>query len=217
MSLGFSLVDIVVIVVVLASCAYATYQGFVRETLSVFAWAAAAFATLYVAPALVPFLRPRMPTPFLGNLVAYAGVFLVVLIPLSFVSFRFSESVRNSPIGPVDRMLGFAFGVVRGFVIVGIAYLLFSLIVPVREHPDWLREARLLPLIQGSSDMLLALVPNRDGNAHMGGEAEAATEAPPQQQDTHKTQPARHVRKSYGAQDRRALDRLIEATGSGKP
>ena len=43
----------------------------------------------------------------------------MVFIPLSFMSHRFSESVKNSPIGPLDRALGIAFGVVRGLVIVG--------------------------------------------------------------------------------------------------
>jgi hypothetical protein len=94
---------LVVLIVLLASVIYATYRGFVRETLSIFAWAAAAFATLYFGPAAAPFLAARMSTGWLGTLVAYGGIFLVVLIPLSFVSFRFAEGVQNSPVGAVDR------------------------------------------------------------------------------------------------------------------
>src|SRR5271165_930155 len=117
MILGLSFVDVLVVLTILVSAGYAAYRGFVNETLSIFAWAAAAFATLRFAPAFVPFLRERM-SPLAGTLIAYAGVFLVVLIPLSFVSFRFSESVRNSPINPIDRVLGFGFGIVRGLVVI---------------------------------------------------------------------------------------------------
>ena len=85
-----------------------------NETLSIFAWAAAAFATLYFAPHIAPFLRERMSPPLVGTIVAYLGIFLVVLIPLSFISYRFSENVKNSPVGAVDRAFGLIFGIIRG-------------------------------------------------------------------------------------------------------
>ena len=56
--LSFSFVDVLVVLVILASVIYATYRGFVQETLTIFAWAAAAFATLYFGPALAPFEAP---------------------------------------------------------------------------------------------------------------------------------------------------------------
>ena len=64
------------------------------ETLSIFAWAAAAFATLYFGPWMVPLMRGMIASPWLAAAAAYAGVFLVVLIPLSFISYRFAESVQ---------------------------------------------------------------------------------------------------------------------------
>ena len=73
------------------------------------------------------------------------------------MSYRFSEGVQNSPIGAIDRSLGFAFGVIRGLFVVGLAYLAFSMMVPVRTQPEWLTGAHLLPLIQSSSDVILSL------------------------------------------------------------
>ena len=215
MNLDFTVIDVLVVLAILVSAGYAAYRGFVNETLSIFAWAAAAFATLYFAPSLASVLRAHM-NPLVGTLVGYLGVFLVVLIPLSFVSFRFSESVRHSPVGALDRVFGFLFGIVRGFAVVGVSYLLFSMIVPVRDHPHWVRDARLLPLIQGSADVLLALVP--DHEKHAGGEKTADSTASQTQSAPHddkKPGKTKHARKSYGADDRRALDRLIEATGNG--
>jgi membrane protein required for colicin V production len=215
MNLDFTLIDVLVVLVVILSTIYAGYRGFVNETLSIFAWAAAAFATLYFAPAVAPFLRARMSTPLVGTVVAYLGIFLVVLIPLSFISYRFSENVKNSPVGAVDRALGVIFGIVRGLAIVGIAYIVFTMFVAVHDHPRWLREARLLPLIRGSADVLLTLVPNQ----HMETARDApppAAEVPKQAAHTpHHGGTSKHARKSYGADDRRALDTLIQTTGSG--
>ena len=50
MNVAFQFVDVVVVLVIIASTVYATYRGFVSETLSIFAWVAAAFATLYFGP-----------------------------------------------------------------------------------------------------------------------------------------------------------------------
>ena len=213
MNLDFTFVDLLVIVAVILSTVYAAIRGFVNETLSIFAWAAAAFATLYFAPAVAPYLRAHMSTPLVGNLVAYAGIFLAVLVPLSFVSYRFSENVKNSPVGAADRALGVIFGVVRGLALVGIAYIFFSMFVPMRDQPHWIRGARLYPVIRGSSDMLLTLVPNQNlGDSVMRPQGEKPLPPP---RDAQKSRSGKHGHKTYGAQDRRALDNLIQTTGNG--
>jgi membrane protein required for colicin V production len=210
--LSFTLVDVLVVLTLIVSTALAIWRGFVRETLSIFAWAAAAFATLYFGHAAASLLRERFSSPIVGSLVAYAGIFLLVLIPLSFVSFRFSEGVKHSPVGAIDRSLGAAFGAIRGLAVVGLCYLVFSMIVPIPRQPGWIARARLLPVIQSSGDVLLSLVP-----AHKIDRLEA--ESAPVVSDTPVPKPrpgaTHHAAKAYGADERHALDKLIQSTGSG--
>ena len=59
----------------------------------------------------------------------------------------------------MDRVLGLVFGVFRGLVIVGIAYIAFAGLVPSRDHPDALTQARLFPLIRETSEVLLGMAP----------------------------------------------------------
>ena len=213
--LHFSFVDLVVAAIVLVSAAFAIYRGFVRETLSIFAWAAAAFGTLYFGPAAAALLKDRLSPALLGAAIGYVGVFLVVLIPLSFISFRFAEGVHRSPVGAVDRSLGFAFGIVRGLAILGLAYILFTSVVATHEQPKWLTSARSLPLIQSCAQVLLSLVPDQD-IATARKPAPTANVPQPTPREAAK-KPAKHGQKTYGARDRRALDRLIQATDGGKP
>lgn len=213
-ALSISWVDLAIAGVVVLSTVLAVVRGFIRETLSIFAWAAAAFAALYFGPSATVLLHPHISTPLLGPLIAYPGVFLVVLMPLSFVSWRLSEGVRHSPIGTLDRSLGLPFGVLRGLALVGLVYLAFSLVVPVHEQPPWLSNARLLPLVQGSSDVLLSLIPEHSGGVVDKVKARAAEAA-----SSGSMQHFTHAPKAYPADDRRALDHLIEqtgASGSGK-
>lgn len=219
--LSVTFVDLVVVAVIAISTIFAIYRGFVAESLSVFAWVAAAFASLYFGHAVVPLMAGHF-SPLAAKIVAYAAVFLVVLIPLSFISYRFAGAVQNSPVHAIDRSLGGAFGVLRGLAIVGLAYLLFSMVVPVRAQPGWVSHAHLLPLIQSSSDVLLSLVPGKAKIAKAdeapAGAADTASGPTPRPRPAHGKTPA-HSRKAghkgYGAEDRRALDRLFEATGSG--
>ena len=222
MSLDYSYVDVLAVLVVVASTVYATWRGFISETLSIVAWAAAAFAALYFGSRAGDYLYGLISPPWLALLAGYAIVFLVVLIPLSLASSRLARGVQHSPVGFIDRVLGLAFGVVRGVVVLGLAYLVFTAFVPIRSQPKWLTTARSLPLIQSSSEVLLSLVPKSHTQdvAPLTRKAQNLPAEAPGAAAPVKPTPVKHVTKGYGVGDRRALDRLFEATGnggSGKP
>jgi uncharacterized membrane protein required for colicin V production len=227
MSLSFTFVDLLVLGVVIASAAYAGYRGLVSETLSIFAWAAAAFATLWFGPSVTPLAQNLVSSPILATVVGYALVFLIVLIPLSFLSFRFSQQVKSSQVGALDRALGAAFGVVRGLAIIGFAYLILASFVKFDAQPEAVRNARTLPLMQASTEIILSLVPARQwtaGNPHSLPEVSPAAPsrsatvatriaAKPKPTGALAAKSSKKHQKTYGERDRRALDTLIETTG----
>ncbi|HEY2011759.1 MAG TPA: CvpA family protein [Rhizomicrobium sp.] len=244
MNLSVTFIDCLIVLIVVVSAGYAAWRGFLWETLTIFAWVSAAFACLYFGPYLIPMMHSMVSQGWLASLLAYAGAFLAVFIPLAFMTARFSESVKNSPIGPLDRAAGVAFGIVRGLVIVGLAYLAFTYFVPIRNQPHWLTEARLLPVVQSTADVLLSVVPDHprdytyipkhdeevrqapppaashDPMADLIRRNEAANTVPksvPKPANTaaqHRT--AARVTKSYGASDREALDNLVKSGGNSR-
>jgi membrane protein required for colicin V production len=223
MSIAFQVLDVVVVAIVIVSAIYGIYRGFVSESLSVFAWIAAAFATLYFGPWTAYWMRGMIAPAWLGEIVGYAVVFLVVVIPLSFASFRISENVKKSQVGTLDGAFGLAFGIARGLVLIGIAYLVFTAAVPTEEQPGWVTRARLLPVVRASAEAVASVIPDQ----HVDGSRQAATEpadkpVAPEKKVKKEPPPStqKPAKKTYGAKDRQALDRLIEATGSdtsGKP
>jgi membrane protein required for colicin V production len=194
--LPVSTIDLVVIAIVLISAILALWRGLVRETFSIFEWVASAYVALRLAPVFQPMLAGLISPPWLAWVAVFVGVFLIVLVPLSIMSHRFAEIVKRSEIGAIDRALGFVFGIGRGLVIVGLAYIAYASFVPLESQSATVTNARLFPLIQNSSEVLLSLVP--------GTKSEGGTVSQDQGPDEAKT---------YGAQDRGALDRLFEATG----
>ncbi|MFL5238607.1 MAG: CvpA family protein [Rhizomicrobium sp.] len=212
--------DFTVAVILALSVWIAIYRGFVRETLSIFAWAVAAFATLYFGHYAVPFLAPHMPR-MLAQILGYAGVFLLVVIPLALISSGLSRRVQASPVGGIDRVAGALFGILRGLVVIAVLYILYSLVIPVSVQARWMKDARTLPLIQKSATTLLSLLPDDDARyveqRAQGAEPEASEGANSDSSEA-KVSAAHHrvLHKGYGAKDRRRLNRLIEATGHGQ-
>lgn len=231
--MNFTFVDILVGLVLAVSTFYAAWRGFLHETLAIFALVAAGFAALYFGPWLFPWMHQHIATHWLAVTAADAAVFLAVYIPLAFLSRRIANSVRSSAIGPLDRVLGIAFGVVRGLVIVGLAYIGFTYYVPVHDHPASFTQARTLPLMERTAAVLRSLVPDygpkdlavhpRDalGDLIRRSEGPVKVENGPgntQFPGDHMPHPgisAAQPSKGYGVKDRRALDTLVEATGNG--
>lgn len=109
-----------------------------------------------------PVAQANIQPDWLANAAALAGLFLVLLIPLSFVSYRISDAVISSSVGSLDRALGFFFGIARGLVILAVALIFFTSLVPEKEQPIWLRQARLRPLVAATGNVILSLLPKED-------------------------------------------------------
>jgi membrane protein required for colicin V production len=153
------------------------------------------------------------------------GIFVTVLILLSIISHQLSKGVRQSALSALDRSLGFVFGIVRGAVIVCLAYLSLAWVFPPAEQPKWLRDARTMPVIQSGAEKLRSLVPDqtRVTAAHSAQSAantavENASKAV-QEEALRRLSTPRPTMSNAGApapesgykdRDRTELDRLIE-------
>ena len=130
-----SWLDVILITVMLISGFLAMVRGFTREVLSIFSWAMAAVAALYLTPKYSGMLSPYINNPSIAQIAFAAGVFVVTLIVVSLITFRISDSVLDSRVGALDRTFGFIFGLARGFLLVAIVFILFTALA--RDQPDW--------------------------------------------------------------------------------
>lgn len=209
--LGFNLVDLIVIAVVLLSGVFALARGLVREVLAIFSWVGAAFATFYGYDYLNPYALRLIGEPIIANIVTGASIFLVVLFALSLIAGAIAGTVRGTAAGSVDRTLGFVFGLARGAVLVSIAYLALSFMVPPREQPAWIQTARTVPLMERGADLLYSLAPANIRNSgqrpsgQRGANANTRPAAPA-------PVPAPNQGAGYKPDERRDMDRLIQGT-----
>lgn len=195
-------IDVVVIGIVLISAGFAMLRGLIHETFAILEWAAGGYVALRFTPVFQPLLNGAIRPAWLEWLLVFIGTFLVVFIPLSIMSYRLSQMVKQSEIGPVDRVLGLIFGAARGLVIVGLAYIAFTALVPLKNHPASLMQARSFPLIRNTGEILRELAPRGIFASNLNASADDTTSSG----------------KTAGARPSGRLDTLLETNGgSGTP
>ncbi len=166
--------DIIVILALAASAAIAWMRGFTREMLTILGIVGGLAAAYVFGPLSQPVVRgffgaeegPEAPKLFdlipytlLADVLTYGSIFVLVVIVLSLLSHWLSQIVSSIGLGPVDRTMGVAFGLVRGVVLLAILYLPVHLIIedPVKE--EWFKGSRTQVYIAGAAERLAAAVP----------------------------------------------------------
>jgi membrane protein required for colicin V production len=155
-----TLLDIIVLSVMLLSGLLAMIRGFMREILSIAAWATAAIATLYAFPRLLPQAKAYFNNDTIAAIAVIAGVFVGTLVVATIITSKISDMVLDSRIGALDRTLGFLFGLGRGLLIVVVAFLFFAWLVPDKQQPDWVRTPKSLSVLQSTGNWLMSMLPD---------------------------------------------------------
>jgi len=151
--------DIAVIIIIVLSAIFAFARGFVREALSIVAWVGAAAITVYGFVPVLGLVDPLVKNPLLSQLIAGFGLFVVALIVLTILTGFIARMVRASALSPIDRTLGFIFGLARGAFLVCLAYLLLDISVQPTERPAWIREAKSAPYLHQGAEVLRQFLP----------------------------------------------------------
>jgi membrane protein required for colicin V production len=162
-SLPFNIVDIAVVLLILISGFLAFYRGFITEALAVAGWVGAAIVTkVFFTPAqsvAQRYLADIVSLQILIDVGTGIALFVVSLLVFSVVLRGVAWLVRGKSAHPIDRALGFLFGLVRGIVLLAVVWLLITAIVPAERLPGEIRAAKTLPMIKASGEILRKLAP----------------------------------------------------------
>lgn len=158
---GFTVVDAVVAGLIVLSAILAYSRGFVREAMAIAGWIGAAVLAFIFAPSAQPLIK-ELPVvgDFLSDscelsiIAAFAAVFAIGLVVASLFTPLFSSVVQRSALGGLDQALGFLFGVARGVVLVGVAFLVYDRALSSTPVPmiDDSRSAKVFASFQATID-----------------------------------------------------------------
>ncbi len=176
-NLPVSAADVIFVAVIAVSGGLALYRGFVTEVLAIVGWAGAAIATVSLFNPLRPIARGFIPSQIGADVATGIVIFLVVLLIISLLARIVASTVRGSQISIIDRFLGLVFGILRGYVVLIIVFLLFEQVYPRDDQPKWIRNAYAVPLLDFGGAILLRLVPALPFESETGFERAGLTSA----------------------------------------
>ena len=157
--------DVAVLILVGLGAGAGFMRGFVQEFVALFSWIFVLFAIHYLHTPLTQYLVVYVHTESGAAVLAFALLLLVPYAGTKLVARWLGDASRNSSLGPIDRVLGFGFGAVKGTLIVVLGFsvlvLGYDTIWGVKGRPDWITQARTYPFVNACSDGLVKMIGER--------------------------------------------------------
>jgi membrane protein required for colicin V production len=131
-----SAVDWILLAVLGLSLLLGFWRGIVQELLSLAGWVAAFYVSQMYAPQAAAWLPMAGSSQMLRYAAGFVVVFVAVLVATVLVSFVVKKLISAVGLGPLDRLLGSLFGLMRGVVILLAVTVLVGM-TPMRETEAW--------------------------------------------------------------------------------
>jgi membrane protein required for colicin V production len=148
--------DVFIILVLLGSTIVGLLRGFVREAASLVFWLIAIWAAWKFGPVVEPHLGGLLAGPAVAPWIGRLVILILVLLIGWIVGMLLSYFTRSIGLGPMDRMIGLLFGIVRGMVLVGLLIIGGELLHLNSE--EWWGRSKLVPYGETVGDWLRAMV-----------------------------------------------------------
>lgn len=172
--------DLIVLLIVGVAAAGGFMRGFVQELFSLAAWVLAVLAVRVLHTDLTALIFAYTGGPISASLLAFSLLLLIPYAVLRLVAARAGKSARASVLGPIDRVLGFGFGAVKGVIVMVMAFSLLVLgydaVWGASGRPLWISSARTYPFVNASSEAMVLLIEERRARVEHRTDAEAEAE-----------------------------------------
>ena len=157
--------DIAVLLLVGLGAITGFMRGFVQEVFALAAWVLALVAIHNLHTPLSAALTQYVGTSSGASVLAFAILLLVPYAIVKLLSGRLGSASRNSVLGPIDRLIGFGFGAIKGMVITVMAFsvlvLGYDTIWGAGGRPQWITESRSYPFVDKASESLVKIIGER--------------------------------------------------------
>jgi membrane protein required for colicin V production len=148
--------DVLILLVLLGSTLIGALRGFVREAVSVVFWILAIWLAWQMGPAIEPHLGGLLADPSVAPWIGRLVILVLVLLVGWLAAMLLSYLTRSVGLGPLDRVIGLFFGIVRGMVLVGLLVIGGELLHLNQE--EWWGRSKLVPYGETIGDWLRAMV-----------------------------------------------------------
>ena len=165
---SLNIFDILVITIISLSTLFALFRGFVGTLLSLVGWVLSIYITYKFSPIIKTYLTAKISNPVIVSSLSWIGLLLFSLIFFGIFNSIVSGFVGKLHLTFLDKILGGAFGFLRGFLLISVIYLIISLSISsiygtdekdeARTGPNWLINAQTYNFVKTGKQLLLSFV-----------------------------------------------------------
>ena len=154
---SFDLIYIIITILTLIKC---TKRGFVLSILSAARWLLAYVITLFLFPKIKPYVKGTISNEYVLDTLLGLSLFVFIIFIILMINKGISKAVTYSGMGTLDKIFGFFFGFLKGYVI---AVCVFATVNIVYNHKNWpldLKKSFSFPWVEKGNNYLIKEFPN---------------------------------------------------------
>ena len=153
--------DIIYILITLISLIKCYKKGFVLSLLSASKWLLAYVITLFLFPKTKPYVRDIIDNEYVLDFALGICLFVVVIFIILLINKGVSKAVTYTGIGGLDKVFGFFFGFIRGYVIAVCIFATVDIIFNSDKWPFDLDNSLSFQLVEKGSNYLIKEFPDK--------------------------------------------------------
>ncbi len=120
-------IDTIILIILGLLLFFGLYKGFVKQVFSIAAW---------ILAIGIPFFFTKPVTKLIGDMdiikssnlssFIFVGLFIITFIIVKIIGHKLGKSIQKGALGLVDRILGGAWGLAKGLIIISLALLILK-------------------------------------------------------------------------------------------
>lgn len=142
------MVDLIIVGLIAFSILVSLWRGFISEVLSFGGWVIAFIVASQFYPYLSGYFavidNPYLKSEFVRNGISAAVLFIITLIVCSVITALLNKILDTAGLSTTDRILGGAFGALRGILIVAAILFFFDTFTQASQSELW-KQSQLIP------------------------------------------------------------------------
>ncbi len=152
-----NILDIIIIAAVIFFLIRGVFRGIVREIGSLAGVVLGIWLANAYHPALAVLLKSFIPPGKYLPLIAFALIFLVVLVFCNLLGWFFKKLFQKVFLGWVDRILGACLALLKGVVLSYLVIVLIAFLAP--QDSSLIKQSRLAPLVISAYQAMVERIP----------------------------------------------------------
>jgi membrane protein required for colicin V production len=150
-----SILDIIMMIIIGASCIYGITKGFIRDVFSLIAVIVGVIAALVGYPWAAAYLSALVPAGPPANIIGFALILLIVSIGVSVLGVVISKAIAGADLSVYDRIAGACFGLIEGIVVASVIAVIAAVLTP-----SAVSSSRIAPYLLRGVDAAITLLPS---------------------------------------------------------